>query len=121
MTDSSTNQTNDGGAVATTTPANNNGLFATKAEAEATRPANASKALRAFQVTKGTTILGWCLARGHANAIEQVARAVDAYSASTGQPKAAVTVEAAAAKVLEMDDAQWKALLAARKAAGKKI
>src|SRR5579871_3356134 len=58
-------------------------LYATKAEAEAAKPASAPKGTRPFEVSKAGAVVGWVLARGHAHAIEQVAR-IDGYSASLG-------------------------------------
>jgi hypothetical protein len=92
-------------------------LYATRAEAESNKPTDASKSLRAFEVLHNGTSKGWVLARGHANAIEQAAR-LDGYTATTGG-STAVSKEAAAAKVMEMSDDEWKALVAARKAAAR--
>ena len=88
-------------------------LFATKADCEAAKPTGASNSLKPFEVLHSGTSKGWVLARGHANAIEQVAR-LDGYSATTGVRTAPVTKEAVAAKVMEMSDDEFKALVAAQ-------
>jgi hypothetical protein len=93
-------------------------LYATRAECEAAKPADASKALKPFEVLQNGTSRGWVLARGHAIAIEQVAR-LDGYTATTGKAIAPITKEQVNAKVMEMSDDEFKALVAARKAAKK--
>ncbi len=105
----------NGEATADTTPAR---LYSARADAEAARPTDASKALRPFEVLHNGTSKGWVLARGHGNAIEQVAR-LDGYSASTGKPAAVVTKEAVAAKLAAFSDAELAALGLARKPAGR--
>jgi hypothetical protein len=95
-------------------------LYATHAEAEAARPADATKSLKPFEVLHNGTSKGWVLARGYDNALSIIAR-LDGYSASTGTRAATVTKEVVAAKVMEMTDEEWKALVAARKAAEKAV
>ena len=99
-----------------TTPAK---LYSTKEECEAAKPTNTPKSLKAMEVSKGGTVVGWVLCRGYDHGLAQVAR-TEGYTVSTGVKAAPITTAAATAKVLEMDDNEWKALLAARKAAAKK-
>ena len=94
-------------------------VYASKAEAEAARPTNAPKSLKPMEVSKGGAVVGWVLARGYDHGLAVVAR-TEGYSVGTGVKAAVVTVEAAKAKVLEMSDDEFKALVAARKAAAKK-
>jgi hypothetical protein len=49
-------------------------LYATKAEAEAAKPADAPKSLKAMEVSKNGTVVGWVLGRGYDHALAQVAR-----------------------------------------------
>lgn len=93
-------------------------LYPTKAECEAAKPSNAPKGMRPFEVLHSGTSKGWVLARGNSEAIERAAR-MDGYTATTGIKTAPVTKEAVAAKVMEMSDDEFKALVAARKAAKK--
>jgi hypothetical protein len=92
-------------------------LYASKADAEAARPADASKALRPFEVSKAGAVVGWINARGYDHALATVAR-IDGYTVSTGNTPA-VTKEAAAAKVLSLSDAELAALGLSRKPAAK--
>jgi hypothetical protein len=93
-------------------------LYATRQECEAAKQAGASKALRPFEVLHNGTSKGWVLARGHSNAIEQVAR-LDGYSASTGKATAPVTKEAVAAKLATFTDDELSAMGLSRKKAKK--
>ena len=58
--------------------------------------------------------MGWVLARGYDHGLATVAR-IDGYSLSTGKAAAAVTVEAAAAKLATLSDADLAALGLTRK------
>jgi hypothetical protein len=91
-------------------------MYATKAEAEANKPTQLGKK-RLFEVAKDGTAR-WVWANGYDHALASAAR-VDGYTVSTGVKQAPVTKEAAAAKVMEMSDDEFKALVAARKAAAK--
>jgi len=82
--------------------------------AEADKPADASKALRAFEVCKKGTSVGWVLARGYDNAITIAARLLDGYTASTGNT-APVTKEVVAAKIATFTDDELAALGLTRK------
>ncbi len=97
-------------------------LYATRQECEAAKPADASKALRPFEVSKGGAVVGWVLARGHSNAIEQAGRLDGWVSASTGKPAAVVTKEAVAAKLATFTDDELQRVGLTRKPArgGKK-
>jgi hypothetical protein len=79
-------------------------LFSTKAEAEAAKPAKAPKGMRPFECSKGGVVLGWINARGYDHALSMLAKR-EGFTVSTGTPKAAITVEAAAAKLASLDDA----------------
>jgi hypothetical protein len=122
MSDMNTNTQDQGTpAQAQTTPPSANGaddtpakLYPTKADAEASRTADAPKSLKPFEVLHNGTSKGWLLARGHAHAIEQVAR-LDGYSASLGTKTAPVTKEAILAKLSELSDDELKALGLTRK------
>jgi hypothetical protein len=93
-----------------TTPAK---LYATKAEAQADKPANAPENLRPFEVMHNGISKGWVLARWTAHAIEQVAR-LDGYSASVGGGKE-VTKDMVAAKLALFTDAELEAMGLSRK------
>ena len=96
----------DANGEATATPAK---LYTTRADAEAAKPADASKALRPFEVLHNGTSKGFVLARGHGAAIEQVAR-LDGYSATTGKPPVPVTKEAVVAKLASFTDDELAAM-----------
>jgi hypothetical protein len=100
----------DGGGIATK-------LFPTKDAAMARKPKDASKNHKPYQLSKAGKLVGWVWARGYDQALAIAAKR-EGYTCSLGgsQP---VTTEAATAKVLEMDDEAWKALVAARKAVKK--
>jgi hypothetical protein len=89
-------------------------LYATKAEAEAARPADAPKSLKPFEVLHNGTSKGWVMARGYDNALSIVAR-IDGYTVSTGTKAAPVTKEAVAAKLSEFTDDELRALGLTRK------
>jgi hypothetical protein len=90
-------------------------LYPTKAEAESNKPTTGKK--RLYEVAKdGTTRWGWC--NGYDHALATAARN-DGYSAALSGKAKEVTKEAVAAKVMEMSDDEFKALIAARKAAAK--
>jgi hypothetical protein len=84
-------------------------LFATRAEAEAAKPANPPKNTKAFEITKSGTVLGWVLAIGYDPAISRAAQ-LDGYSASAGKGAKEVTKEAAAAKLAALSDAELAAM-----------
>jgi hypothetical protein len=95
MSDTTTNmQDQNGEAVAK--------LYATRAECEAAKPADAAKSAKPFEVLHSGTSKGWVPARGYDNALSIVAR-IDGYTVSTGNT-AAVTKEAVAAKLSEFTD-----------------
>jgi hypothetical protein len=93
-------------------------LYATRAETEANKPADAPKGMRPFEVSKGGVVIGWINARGYDHGLAMLAR-LDGYTVSTGAKTAPVTKELVTAKVMEMSDDEFKALIAARKAAAK--
>jgi hypothetical protein len=93
-------------------------MYASKAEAESARPTDASKSLKPFEVSKAGVVVGWVLARGYDHGLATLAR-IDGYSVGTGTKAAPVTKEVVTAKVMEMSDDEFKALVAARKAAAK--
>ncbi len=86
-------------------------VYPTKAEAEANKPSDASKAHRVYEVRKGGTTAGFLWARDYDNAISRVAK-LDGYSARLGDGKA-VTKDQLAAGLAAMSDADRAALLAA--------
>lgn len=96
-------------------------IYPTKADAEAAAAAltDRPKSLKAMELSKNGTVVGWVMCRGYSHGLEQAAR-IEGYSLSTGVKAAPITKEAAAAKVLEMSDDEFRALVAARKAAAKK-
>src|SRR4051794_27563520 len=98
-------------AVATEdTPAK---LYASKAEAEAAKPADAPKSLKPFEVSKAGAVVGWVLARGYDNALSIIAR-LDGYTVSTGT-SAVVTKETIAARLSEFSDDELAAMGLSRK------
>jgi hypothetical protein len=104
----------NGSAGGNTTPAK---LYQTKAEAEANKPADATKNHRVFEVAKSGTTAGFIWARGYDNALALVAR-LDGYSASLGNSPA-VTKEAVAAKLATFTDDELAAMGLSRKPVGK--
>jgi hypothetical protein len=112
------NTTTDGQAVETSVETTAK-LYPTKADAEAAKPSDAPKSLKPMEVSKNGTVVGWVLCRGYDHGLSIAAR-LDGYTISTGVKQVPVTKEAAAAKVLEMSDDEFKALVAARRAAAKK-
>src|SRR4051794_15055796 len=88
-------------------------LYASKAEAESNKPADAPKSLKPFEVSKAGAVVGWVLARGYDNALSIVAR-LDGYSVSTGT-SAVVTKEVVAAKLAEFTDDELAAMGLSRK------
>jgi len=88
-------------------------LYATRAEADAAKPADAPKSLRVYEVTKAGTPMGFMLGRGYDPCLAALARR-DGYAVSTGQTKE-VTKEAVAAKLAEFTDDELKALGLSRK------
>jgi hypothetical protein len=120
MTEQNTNtdqgtQGQDQGSAVDTTPAK---VYPTKAEAEAAKPTDAPKSLKPMEVRKNGTVVGWVLARGYDHGLSTVAR-IEGFTVSTGAKAVVVTKEVVAAKVMEMSDDEFKALIAARKAAKK--
>jgi hypothetical protein len=89
-------------------------LYATKAEAEAAKPADAPKSLKPFEVFKAGVSVGWVLARGYDHGLAILAR-IDGYHLSTGKAVAPVTKVAVAAKLAEFTDDELKALGLTRK------
>lgn len=92
-------------------------VYATRAECESNKPQDAPKGLRPFEVSKGSTVQGFIWARGYDHGLSLMAKR-DGYSLSTGKTKE-VSKEVVTAKVMEMSDDEFKALVAARKAAVK--
>lgn len=85
-------------------------FFATKAEAEAAKPAAPSKK-KLYEVAKGGASR-WCWANGYDHALASAARA-DGYTASHGAAKAAPpTKESTAAFLDAMSDSDRAAFLA---------
>jgi hypothetical protein len=91
-------------------------LYATKAEAEAAKPADAPKSLKPFEVFKAGVSVGWVLARGYDHGLATLAR-IDGYSLSTGKATAPVTKEAVAAKLASFTDEELAAMGLSRKPA----
>src|SRR5260370_20274449 len=89
-------------------------LYATRAEAEANKPADAPKSLKPFEVLHNGTSKGWVLARGYDNALSSVAR-LDGYSVSTGGKTVPVTKDAVAAKLAEFTDDELASMGLSRK------
>ena len=89
-------------------------VYASKAECEANKPADAPKGMRPFEVSKAGTVVGWINGRGYDHCLAQLAR-LDGYTVSTGVKAAPVTKEAVAAKLSEFSDAELLALGLSRK------
>jgi hypothetical protein len=104
------------GATADTTAK----LYATRAEAEANKPADLGKK-RLYCVTRPDGRTCWLWSDGYARAAHAVARA-DGYAVSLGGKVAPVTKESVAAKLAEFTDDELAALGLSRKLAkgGKK-
>jgi hypothetical protein len=100
------------GAGGDTTPAK---LYPTRAEAEAAKPADATKSLRVFEVAKAGASLGFMLGRGYDPCLAALARK-DGYTVSLGN-SAPVTKEAVAAKLAEFSDDELAAMGLSRKPA----
>lgn len=90
-------------------------LYASRSDAEAAKPADASKTLRPFEVSRNGNAVGWVLARGHDHAVSIAAR-LDGYTASLGS-SAPITKEAVAAKLAAFTDAELAAMGLSRKPA----
>jgi hypothetical protein len=108
-------QVQDQGNAADATPAK---MYATRAEAEANKPADATKSHKPYEVSKGGAAVGWIWARGYDNALALTAR-IDGYSVSTGGKVAPVTKEVVASKLAEFSDDELQALGLSRKKAKK--
>jgi hypothetical protein len=93
-------QVQDQNGAADATPAK---LYATKAEAEANKPTDATKNHKPYEVSKGGSVVGWLWARGYDNALALTAR-IDGYMVSLGGKTAPVTKEVVAAKLAEFSD-----------------
>lgn len=87
-------------------------IFATKAEADAARPADAAKGTRAYEATKAGTVLGWINARSYDAGLAALARK-DGYSLSTGGKE--VTKETIAARLASFTDDELAAMGLTRK------
>jgi hypothetical protein len=83
-------------------------LYATRSEAEANKPADATKNSKVYEVSKGGTVLGYFWAQGYADCAQWASRA-EGFRFSLGKAKE-VTVEAAAANLAALDDAALAAL-----------
>jgi hypothetical protein len=90
-------------------------LYATRAEAEAAKPADATKNHKVFEVAKNGATVGFIWARGYDNALALTAR-LDGYSSSTSN-SAPVTKEAVAAKLATLSDDELPAMGLSRKPA----
>jgi hypothetical protein len=88
-------------------------LYATRAEAESNKPADATKNHKVFEVSKAGATVGFIWARGYDNALALTAR-LDGYSASLGNTPA-VTKEAVAAKLASFTDDELAAMGLSRK------
>jgi hypothetical protein len=114
MSDQNTTTSGQGTAEANgdeTTPVK---VYATKAECEAAKSADAPKGLKPMEVRKGGAVLGWINARGYDHGLAIVAR-IDGYSLSTGKAMAPMTKEAVAAKLATFTDDELAAMGLARK------
>jgi hypothetical protein len=89
-------------------------VYASRAEAEAAKPADAPKGMRPFEVSKAGTVVGWINGRGYDHCLAQLAR-LDGYSVSLGGRTAPVTKETVAAKLAEFSDDELAALGLSRK------
>ena len=88
-------------------------LYATKAEAEADKPAKATKHSKVYEVAKGGTVLGYLWAQGYADCAQWAARS-EGYKFSLGKTKE-VTKEAVPAKLAQFTDDELAAMGLARK------
>jgi hypothetical protein len=88
-------------------------FYPTRTEAEANKPADATKNHKVFEVAKAGAAVGYLWARGYDNALALTAR-LDGYSASLGS-NTPVTKEAVAAKLAEFTDDELAAMGLARK------
>jgi hypothetical protein len=93
-------------------------MYATKADAEANKPADATKHHKPYEVSKGGAAVGWIWARGYDNALALTAR-IDGYTVSLGGKVAPVTKEAVAARLAEFSDEDLAAMGLSRKKAEK--
>ena len=120
-----TNTTDQGTAPTNTTPAAQATdatpakLYATRAEAEAAKPADAPKSVKVFEVSQNGVAQGFMLGRGYDPALAALARR-DGYTVSLGGKTAPVTKEAVAAKLATFTDDELAAVgLSRRKTKGK--
>jgi hypothetical protein len=88
-------------------------LYATRSEAEANKPADATKNHRVFEVAKAGATVGFIWARGYDHGLAAMARK-DGYSLSTGN-STPVTKEAVAAKLATFSDDELAAMGLSRK------
>src|SRR4051794_23723435 len=79
-----TNSTQEQPPETNATEATPRKLYPTKAEAEANKPADASKYHKIFEVVKGGATVGYIWGRGYDNALAGVAR-IDGYAVSLGR------------------------------------
>jgi hypothetical protein len=114
MSDQNTQGTQDQGTDAQATDATPAKLYATRAEAEANKPSDATKNHKPYEVRKGGAAVEWVLARGYDNALSIIAR-LDGYAVSTGTKTQPVTKEAVAAKLAEFSDDELAAMGLSRK------
>src|SRR5262245_31460863 len=95
----------DQATTADATPAK---LYASKAEAEAAKPTDATKNHKVYEMAKAGAVVGYLWARGYDNALALTAR-IDGYTASLGS-SAPITKEAVLAKLATLSDAELTAL-----------
>jgi hypothetical protein len=91
-------------------------IFADRDAAQAAITKTMAKNTRPMEVTKNGTVLGWMLAAGYGGGLAALARK-EGYSLSAGKTTAPPTREQVQAAAVNFTDDEWKALLAARKAA----
>ncbi len=84
-------------------------LYASKAEAEANKPADAPKGMRPFEVSKAGAVVGWINGRGYDHCLAQLAR-LDGYTVSTGKAAVPVTKETIASRLAEFSDEELAAM-----------
>jgi hypothetical protein len=68
-------------------------LYATKAECEAAKPADAPKSLRVYEVAKSDTVVGFLLGRGYDSCLAALARK-EGYTVSVGGRTAEIKLRA---------------------------
>jgi len=110
MTDQNTTTTEQA-TVETNSEAQPCKLYATRAECEANKPADAPKSLKVFTATKAGTVVGYLWGRGYSDTLAALARK-DGYSVSLGNSKP-IAKETLASALAGMTDADRAELLKA--------